>query len=173
LGDKRRPGSHKTHRIDLNNDGIPPERLEIDPNRTLQDQILLLRDPVERLRSHHLLKFMTQEDNGLFDNYQITCGSIGITTAKLWKGEVGAAVLSGTKSTPWDENPVIGMSMRLGFVGYLLLHNKGHERILSTDLGPSDERRNTDYDLLLIHASRRAELAEWCAKRHIEIKYNH
>ncbi len=167
-----RPGSVKTHWIDLDNNSEPPQQLEIDPNRTLQDQYLLLRDPVDRLRSKELLKFMVQEDKGLVENYLIACGSIGITTAKLWKGEVGAAVLSGQKSTPWDDNPVIGMSLRLGFLAYKLLV-KPTVRIVSTELHPTEQVNVAEHDVLLIHKSRRAELAKWCETRHIELIDRH
>lgn len=50
----------------------------------------------------------------LFKSYEISGGSIGITMARLWRGEVAAVFLEPNDETPWDSTPVMGISQTLG-----------------------------------------------------------
>lgn len=169
-----RPGSKKTHRLDLNCEANKPQQLFIDGEQMLKDQLVLLRDPADRLRSASITTRMVDIEGGLFKNYRVDGGSIGITTAKLWKGEVGAAILASATATPWDANPVIGISTRLGFLGFHLVPGTSHTpgSIMRTELKPHDVIVTQPYDLLLIHSSHIRELATWCNERHIEFVAN-
>lgn len=56
----------------------------------------------------------------IFKKYIIDSGSLSLSAAKLWIGEVGAMLLKPRTETPWDLTPVLGMCQKLGFV-YLKL----------------------------------------------------
>jgi fructose-1,6-bisphosphatase/inositol monophosphatase family enzyme len=110
-----RPGSDCVHRI---SEFDHAERLAINEQRRLDDQHILLRDRPEALVSPTLRQLVAPlEQNGAFKGIEITGGSIGISMARLWKGEVGAAINNKTVyDTPWDSTPVMGISQKLGFV---------------------------------------------------------
>jgi fructose-1,6-bisphosphatase/inositol monophosphatase family enzyme len=44
--------------------------------------------------------------------------SIGVIMAQLWTGVVGAIFLNSHYDTPWDNNPVVGISSALGYRSY-------------------------------------------------------
>lgn len=50
-----------------------------------------------------------------FKGIDVEGGSIGISFARLWKGEVEALLMGPHFSTPWDSAPIIGISRRLGY----------------------------------------------------------
>src|SRR5262249_30723561 len=73
--------------------------------------------------------------------------SIGIWLARLWKREVGAALLLPGIETPWDTAPIIGISRVLGYrfyrptpSGWTSYEPVIGERIL-----------HRDHDLLILH----------------------
>ena len=51
-------------------------------------------------------------------SYEVEGGSIGIWLARLWKREVGAALLLPGVETPWDTAPIFGISKTLGYRFY-------------------------------------------------------
>lgn len=143
-----RPGSDKAHRIrDLNYSEV----LKIDPNRPLKEQYLLFRDnPLQMVGA---LQSLTMR---YFKNIEVTGGSFGISMARLWKGEVGAALLMPTLEKPWDALPVIGISQKLGFVFLEINPHLASFTPYSPPITPwSHERKKP---LLVVHQSRLAEL---------------
>ncbi len=144
-----RPGSENTWRIDPHGfaDG-----LQIDGERPLSDQYLLLRDPPQG----DLIKKLSLASSP-FRSYEVTGGSIGISMARLWTGEVGGAVLGSNKSTPWDSNPIFGMSTRLGFVCFEIIGDQLDQFAMS----PVKSTKSQDHLLLVIHHSRINELMAW------------
>lgn len=158
-----RPESEKTHRLDVHQHEYK-QLLSIDPERVLEDQFVLLRDPVEwhSETTRRLVNMLSQK---LFCSYEITGGSIGLSMARLWKGEVGAAILRPGTQNPWDICPVIGMTERLGFV-FFSIPNKilldGGTKLSLTRLLPSAFPFTFQNDMLIIHESRIQELETWC-----------
>jgi fructose-1,6-bisphosphatase/inositol monophosphatase family enzyme len=101
-----RPGSLDVHRI---TEFETAERL-LHTKRPLREQNILLRDPPDSYSevSRQLLPF--------FKSYEIESGSIGMSLARLWKREVGAVLLYPGSETPWDLNPIRGISEKLGYL---------------------------------------------------------
>jgi hypothetical protein len=66
----------------------------------------------------------SQELIGRFKKWEIQGGSIGIWMARLWKRELGAALLLANTETPWDSAPVIGISQALGYGFYRYAEGK-------------------------------------------------
>ena len=133
-----RPGSHSVHRISeyetserLTHVGIP-----------VAGQYALLRDPPEAYSpsSRALLQN--------FKSYEVEGGSIGIWLARLWKREVGAALLLPGVETPWDTAPIVGISKMLGYRFYRPSATGGwlvHDPIIT------ERTSHRDHDLLVIH----------------------
>ena len=150
-----RPDSERTHRIDQT--GFP-KRLKIDPERTLKSQYLLLRAPVAK-HSGLTRKVCEASVNGkLFQDVDLASGSIGLSMARLWKGEVGGAILLPMNQTPWDSNPIIGMNKRLGFLTFEIRP----EGIVEIEQIPKAETYMSHHPILVVHSSRVIELHEWC-----------
>lgn len=165
-----RPDSRKTHRLDVHQNTFD-QRLWINPKRTLREQYILLRDPVEKHMdaAKHLVQL---QPHPLFYSHEITGGSIGISMARLWKGEVGAAILRPGKQTPWDSCPVLGITKRLGFV-FFDLNPLGitpdAPTLRQAHPIPQKNIYTTNVDTLVIHKSRINELTEWCARASLTI----
>lgn len=107
-----RPGSDKTHRLLRRGDHVKEVSLPQLQHRPLFEQAVLLRD----LPKDHGLQTQVVIKSPHWAKILIADGSIGLSMARLWKGEVGACILKGRKKTPWDDTPVIGMTLRLGFI---------------------------------------------------------
>ncbi|MEK7452006.1 MAG: inositol monophosphatase family protein [Patescibacteria group bacterium] len=152
-----RPGSKKTHRLDVFQHEYE-QVLSIDVKKPLIEQYLLLRDPV--LKHSSRVQSLAHHSCSPFYSHEITGGSIGISMARLWKGEVGGAILRPGKQTPWDSCPVIGMSKRLGFVFFNI--NPMYPILHKIDLKVRKETYITSSDQLIIHESRFPELTDWC-----------
>jgi fructose-1,6-bisphosphatase/inositol monophosphatase family enzyme len=88
------------------------EELTIFSERPLSERHILLRDPGS-VYSEHIQKLLSA---GAFKSHEIVTGSIGIMFARLWKDEVAAIALHAGHETPWDLNPLIGISKKMGFV---------------------------------------------------------
>ena len=98
---------------------------------------------------------------GLFKKYQVGSGGIGISMARLWKGEVGGIVLSPNNDTPWDLNPVVGISKQMGFKFIPMLDDDSIHQELMPALITTTRR---SYELLVIHKSRFDEFIRWWLK---------
>jgi fructose-1,6-bisphosphatase/inositol monophosphatase family enzyme len=90
-----RPGSTKVHRIT----GYEASEHLTWTKGPLNERYILLRDPPEAYAppSRELLS--------RFKSYEVEGGSIGTWLARLWKGEVGAALIPAGTDTPWDMAP--------------------------------------------------------------------
>jgi len=143
-----RAGSDKVFRI---TDQESAQQLMIDPERTLASQYLLLRDPVD----WHSGTIQILAGCKHFKSHEVGGGSIGICLARLWKGEVGAVVLLPRKETPWDRNPVVGISERLGFV--FLSINVVNGGVSQYPMDPLKEITAFKSETLIIHRSRLPE----------------
>jgi fructose-1,6-bisphosphatase/inositol monophosphatase family enzyme len=144
-----RAGSDKVFRITPQESA---QQLTIDPVRKLATQYLLLRDPVGK-HSKAVQKLVNGKD---FKCHEIGGGSIGISLARLWKGEVGAAILLPRNETPWDRNPVVGISERMGFL-FLSINPKKKE-FEEIRMEPLKETAAFKTETLIIHVSRLAEV---------------
>ncbi len=132
------------------------EDLVINPALPLSEQYLLLRDPPDRCGT--LVRAMVGKPPlGLFKNVEVGGGSIGVSLARLWKGEVGGVVLDPVNQTPWDYCPVWGLSQKLGF-RFIAIHDSAFCPI---EIEPIKEVAARTHEVLVIHESRLAELEQW------------
>lgn len=153
-----RPESSHVHRIT----DIGHRVLTIDPERKLANQYLLLRDNVA-FHSRAIEHFAgSRRHSGLFHGIEITGGSIGISMARLWKGEVGAAVLRPGPQTPWDFCPILGISEKMGFV---FIEVTEHSLISERVFQAVPTVMQTDSEIIVIHESRLGELIDWNARK--------
>lgn len=146
-----RPESQKVHRI---SEYDHHEILAIRPNFKLSEQYVLLRADPHKRGSVIQTLIAPKENGGIFRGIEVTSGSIGMSMARLWKGEVGGAVLNPGHSTPWDFCPVIGISTQLGFV---FLKDEGG-KLFQFKPEAYAEIRKIEHDVLIIHESRLAEV---------------
>ncbi|NBS41504.1 hypothetical protein EBS80_02490 [bacterium] len=102
--------------------------------------------------------------HGLFKGYETANGSIGISMARLWKGEDGAAVLHGDKNTPWDWAPVYGISRKLGFRFFSIIDEGEFAGFLPFDPPIPKVIQPVEHPLFVVHESRLDELEAWIAK---------
>lgn len=151
-----RPESDKVHRISEYGFG---EQLAIPESLELRSQHILLRERPERLSSLVRKLIQPPETGGLFHDFEIATGSIGVSTARLWKGEVGATLLKPKYDTPWDTAPVVGICERLGFV--MLEPNSSQDGWRQVEIGVPDKTVPRANEQLIIHRSRLAELRAW------------
>lgn len=112
-----RPESDRVHRIHSLFDKAE-ELLPVLEENDLSRTYLLAR---EDIRTHS--SFFQQMTNPLnpeksFKGIQIESGSIGTMFARLWKGEIGGILLPAGQTTPWDFNPIWGISQKLGYVWF-------------------------------------------------------
>ena len=100
-----RPNSTEVHRI---SEFDVAERLE-RREAPIEDSYLLLRDQPKNYCP------AVGELIDRFAGVDVEGGSIGISFARLWKGEVEGVLTGPHFSTPWDSAPVIGISRCLGY----------------------------------------------------------
>lgn len=148
-----RPGSKKVHRI---SEFDHSEQLRIDAKRKLSQQYILLRTAPEKHSC--LIQRLISGDpkHRVFQDLDVTGGSIGASMARLWKGEVGAAVLNPGWETPWDMCPIVGISLHMDFV-FLRATNQG--KLAKFVPKFSIEVKKSQHDVLIVHKSRMKEIA--------------
>lgn len=130
--------------------------LSIDPDRPLSAQYAVLR---ERPSDYHpIVQKMVSRETSLVKNIEVVSGSIGLTYAKLWKGEVGMVVLPSSYDTPWDSNPIYGINKSLGFVDYLIHGKQGN--LVHWKCKPVTEIAQVG-ERVTFHYSRFKEVREW------------
>lgn len=134
-----RPGSKKVHRI-TRLDTF--ENLSDNGQGDLSKTYALLRDPTDQYSKD------TSAILNRFKNYEVAGSSIGIWMAKLWKGEVGALFLKPGWETPWDSTPIIGISLKLGYV-FLKPTTKGSWKKYSPIIPTEKYRR--EHDTMVVH----------------------
>ena len=149
-----RPGSENVHRFEI---GELVRKLVPNKNPLKEQYVLLRDDPRNYFDSTARL---THPKGGLFKNIQVTSGSIGTNTAKLWKGECGAYILPNGYDTPWDWNPVAGISKKLGFKMFELSPT---DFILGNEIPLYGIKEKTErkYERILLHESMVPELVDY------------
>jgi len=151
-----RPESSKIHRISENGFG---RMLCADELKPLAKQNILIRERPERHSPLVKRMIALPDEAGLFKDIEIATGSIGVSTARLWKGEVGAVLLKPKFETPWDCAPVYGICKQLGFE--MFVQNQSGDWWMDGDWRAFDRTRPIDHEQLIIHRSRVAELMDW------------
>jgi fructose-1,6-bisphosphatase/inositol monophosphatase family enzyme len=142
-----RPGSDSVHRI-TRLDTF--EKLAYAGGDRLSESYALLRDPPEvygPLARRSLAAFKTYESSG---------GSIGIWVARLWKREVAAVGMPPAWETPWDSNPVIGISKKLGYV--FLKPDDAGDSWIEYDPAPLLAKERRAHDTFIVHRDDCAQL---------------
>jgi fructose-1,6-bisphosphatase/inositol monophosphatase family enzyme len=137
------------------------KKIVVDVSKPLRERYVLTQDhplmytPAVRdiLGAHDLstLRFTNIEAHG---------GSIGISMARLWKGEVGAMILHGGKQNPWDLAPVYGICKHLGF-RFMKIEPELPIRVTPIDIVIQDEPWNIDGPMIVVHESYLPEIASW------------
>jgi fructose-1,6-bisphosphatase/inositol monophosphatase family enzyme len=151
-----RPESDRVYRI---SEYGHAEHLRIHADRALCDQWVLLRKRPEDHSPLFRRVLAPRREGGLACDVEITAGSIGISMARLWKGEVGAAVVATHHDTPWDSTPVIGICKKLGFV--FLEADRAAKRLVRTERRPLNEVEHRAREWLVVHESRLGEVEAW------------
>lgn len=153
-----RPDSKGVHRV---TDFGHVQRLVPDTDGKLSDLHVLLRTR----STSSLINIIVGNSAkpSIFKDVEMTGGSIGSSMARLWKGEVGVAVLNNGFETPWDSNPVIGISRKLGFCFLKITDARTMEMYEPVPVTEVTERK---FEALVIHESRLTELA-----KHVAITY--
>ncbi len=152
-----RPGSPSTWRISQLEHFEP---LEIDTQRGLAEQYVLLRDaPDDHSETVQRLVRDTKR-GGIGHGIEVSGGSFGIGMARLWKGEVGAAVLRPTMQTPWDIYPVVGICRHMGFV-FLEIVEGVNPMFRRYSFPIQTEMFRTNREILVVHESRVIEVERW------------
>ena len=88
--------------------------MSLDPNLPLLAQYSLFFDAPYRYPNNVQRMLGDAPHGGLFKCYEVSGGSIGITMAKLWKGEVGLIALAPAHVTLWDWTPLTGINRKMG-----------------------------------------------------------
>jgi len=151
-----RPGGTDVHRI--SEFGIA-ETLHVDQEHALAAQFMLLRDAPQHYSP--AVQAAVGGPGGVVGGYEIMGGSVGTAIARLWKGEMGAAVIRPTRLTPWDVCPLIAPCRVLRFAFVHLLEDGGVQRV---ELPPHRGGTPLDRELWVLHESRLDELASWWAR---------
>jgi len=139
-----------------------PEYLVINRAHSLNHKILLLGDPPDECSVLVQMMGKRYRHGGLFRQLEVGSGSIGISMARLWKGEVGGIVLGPCHDTPWDFNPMLGISQKMEFVFLRILRD---DSILQVDMHSLSKITNRPHELLVVHKSRIEELMHWYHNR--------
>ncbi len=144
-----RPGSGSVYRI-TQLDTF--EKLDYAGGDCLSESYALLRDPPE------VYSALARRTLARFKNYESNGGSIGIWVARLWKREVAAVIMPPGWETPWDSNPVFGISKKLGYV--FLKPDPDGERGAWREYDPTPVRAKyrRDHDTIIVHRRDCAEL---------------
>jgi fructose-1,6-bisphosphatase/inositol monophosphatase family enzyme len=143
-----RPGSRKVHRI---TELSISEELNII-TQPLSKSYVMLRNR-EDAHSPLLRKLIRVA----FKDHVVDGGSVGIWMARLWKGEIGAALFSAPLiETPWDANPINAISLRLGFC-YLRPSVNGKKWVQYTPK-PLMDKYERRHEVLVVHKNNLSEI---------------
>lgn len=141
-----RPESTRVHRISQYNIGM---HLKGPRDRSLSKRCILMRNEPAEFSFFAQRAFFGQNER-MFRSFEITSGSVGIQFSRLWKDEVGAILLSPGTVSPWDFNPIFGITQQLGYV-FLELRDGGFHR---RRLGAIQDYTPLDHEILVVHESR-------------------
>ncbi len=112
-----------------------------------------------------IVREMIQHPNtgGLFKDCEAGGGSIGLHFARLWKGEIGALILSPGHTTPWDDTPCLGINRRLGFKHFRIDYGTG--KVEAYEPALTKEVVAHDYGEIIVHEAHVEELMDWLARK--------
>lgn len=91
-----------------------------------------------------------------FKDLLVQNSSIGIIFAQLWSGIVGAVLLGKHYDTPWDSNPIIGISKQLGYCFYKYCDSS--KSWIDLNVQVVRENKKIDYEVLITHPNLLAQL---------------
>jgi hypothetical protein len=134
------------------------ETLSYQGGDRLPESYVLLRDPPEaygKLVRKTLPAFRTYESSG---------GSIGIWAARLWKREVVALIMPRGWETPWDSNPVVGISKKLGYAFLRPDPDREGDSWKEYEPTPVLAKHRREHDTLIVHRHDCAELMKALAE---------
>jgi len=148
-----RPGSDNVHRIFELRRSVHlnelPRRVKLgSSNAVLRDHPALYGPRVQLLVA----------PGGPLHGITVDSGSMTLTMAKLWSGEVALVVIQPYTETPWDSSPLIGISEKLGFVSYRVTRGGRLVRHL-VPVRPDCFWRSRE--IIWVHACNRLQLLEW------------
>jgi fructose-1,6-bisphosphatase/inositol monophosphatase family enzyme len=146
-----RPGSAKVHRISR---GYDTMRLEVEEDLSLNLQHALLHNEPREF-SLEAQQLFLEPPQRIFKSFEITRGSIGMEFTRLWKGEVGGIFIRPGSTTPWDFNPIFGISRHMGFKFLQIAPDGLHEVEMPVLLSLG----SLEHELLVVHQSRVHELS--------------
>ena len=128
---------------------------ELDRSKTLAEGRVLLRD--EREAHDRLLALVCRSTKrgGVFKSYEVTSGSIALSMSRLWTDVMVAHVLLAGNSTPWDDTPLVGIGLKLGFV-WLRPNSDSTAFVEYQPVAPLEITRR-DHDAIIMHRSRVAD----------------
>lgn len=153
-----RPNSPRVHQLDKY--ANEREILSFNPDTNPSQVYILLRDNPANLSMRAYAMLNGIHHGHFFKDYEIQGGSIGISFAKLWKGQYAGLLLKSGLTTVWDTVPVVGISQKLGFVPLELnndtqLYEQGLFTVIATRT--SIEQKET----LIIHESLVESFMTW------------
>ncbi len=147
-----RPGSDRVRRITEFNTS---EVLKHKSKGDLKNQYIMLRDPEHKYSPPAQKLIRTRFKNVFSDG-----GSIGIWLARLWKREVAAALVPPFWKTPWDITPLIGISLKLGYVYLRPAGNAYDDKWVRYTPEVVTKKYKANYDTLIIHESDLPQIAD-------------
>lgn len=156
-----RPGSGSVWRI---NEYEVFEQLVINPEKPLNAQYLLMRENPGRIDCVVARRMNSQDwpaaiARPLFKDIEVEGGSIALSFARLWKGEVGGLLMAPYTETPWDTWPTIGISQKMGFAFFWAGQQSERWNRYTPNFSTQIQYQSTNR--LIIHESRVTELIEW------------
>jgi fructose-1,6-bisphosphatase/inositol monophosphatase family enzyme len=153
-----RIGSAQVHLIEIESDKIHI-LLPSEPNCEPKEMYVSLRDnPRSYSPIARALGDAEDASQNFFKNIEIQGGSIGISYAKLWKGQYGGLLLKEGIVTVWDCAPVIGICKKLGYVP-LVVENGA---FVQSEFLISVERADLPQpETLIVHESLVPAILEW------------
>ncbi|HEU5114545.1 MAG TPA: inositol monophosphatase family protein [Candidatus Paceibacterota bacterium] len=146
-----RPGSDKVHRNNWRDNSTG--ELSIVTRPLASQYVLLGDDPRNMSLIVQKLTDPTRKPK-VFKDIEVMSGSIGTKLARLWKGEVAAYIIKAGACTPWDWNPVAGISGKLGFVAV----TRHRRKWASFPFNPLKRVGRIESDTIIVHQSNVEEL---------------
>lgn len=150
------PDAKTVYRISDFNQG---ESLNNSQQKKLSGNFVLLRDNPYDLSPTAQKMFGGRKSDRLFGGININGGSIGLSMAKLWKGEFCGAIINPTITTPWDICPIIGICEKLGYVFLEIINTE--KTFKTIRIKPPQRVIQFKKEILIIHESNLEELFIW------------
>lgn len=126
----------------------------------LKTQYALFRDAPETFPIYLQDIRILGDKGGLFKKYEVSGGSIGTFASRLWIGEVGGVLFNPGIKTPWDEAPVLGITLRLGYRFFKIVDGDATQYEQYTPQVHKKNYLKECYELV-IHESHIPELRVW------------